>query len=308
MAPTLAAKKRKIIMIPGQGFQYKNMGRRMVKKYPIAEKHYEIAKDKTGLFMDQLLMDPNAKWTLLSILAGCVTFACAQIEVRRELEEEKGLEPRIIQEEDEELYWAGFSAGMYGGFPGSGALEFDKLMELIARRAECLSKIVYDKPCMMKIVGRFAELEQILLEHGVEKALEHAHDIVMVGGNPGDIEVVHRIIIDMGINAKPVKGVVAPFHTRAYKWIAQHIFSPVLKRTPFKIPKYGRIISNVTADALSGDPKELRKDLTDQLWNPVRWALMMEKWAYNIMPHPYSPSAKIKNPNAPETLAIAMGP
>ncbi|MCK4670402.1 MAG: ACP S-malonyltransferase [Nanoarchaeota archaeon] len=308
VVPTLAAKKRKIVMIPGQGFQYKNMGKRMCNKYPVAEKHYEIAKNTTGLSMDQLLMNPKAKWTLLSILAGCVTFSCAQIVVRKELETEKGIEPRITQDEDEELYWAGLSAGMYPGIYASGALSnFKKFMELIAQRAECMSKISYDKPCMMKIVGRFAELEEILLKSGVEKALEHAHDIVMVGGEPEQIETAHKIIVDMGVNAKPIKGVVSPFHTRAYKWIAQRIFSPVLRRTQFKIPKDGRIISNVTAEALSGDPEELRIDLTDQLWHPVRWALMMERWAYNLMPHPYA-GAKIKNPNAPETLAIAMGP
>jgi [acyl-carrier-protein] S-malonyltransferase len=307
--PTKEIKKRKIIMIPGQGFQYKNMGRRMCQKFPVAEEHYEKAREKTGLSMDQLMMDPNSPQSLLSILAGCVAFSCAQIAVRRELEDTQGLEPRICaEEENEELYWAGFSAGMYGGILGSGALDFDNLMELIARRAECMSKIVYDKPCMLKIVGRFAELEQILLKYGVEKALEHAHDIVMAGGEPSDVEIAHKIIVDMGVNAKPVKGVVAPFHTRAYKWIAQRVFAPVLRRVPFRVPREGRIISNVTTDALTGDPKELRRDLADHLWHPVRWAQIVERWAYCLREHPYTPGAKIRTPNSPETLAIVLGP
>lgn len=301
--------KRKLVLIPGQGFQYKNMGRRMVKKFPVAEKHYEIAKEKTGLSMDQLMMEPKSKQSLLSILAGCIAFSCAQIAVRKKLEEEKGLEPRICAGENEELYWAGFSAGMYPGIYASGALDdFEKFMELIAQRAECMSRIKYDRPCMMKIQGRFAELEQILREYGVEKALEHAHDIVMVGGEPPDVETAHRIIVDMGVNAKPIKGVVAPFHTRAYKWIAERMFWPVVKRVPFRRPTEGKIISNVTAEALTGDPKELKKDLAEQLWNPVVWAQIMERWAYNLMPHPYTPGARVKKPNSPQTIALALGP
>ena len=263
--------------------------------------------------MEQLWMDPNTKQTPQSILTGCVTFTCAQIAVRRHLEQNEGLEPRVMSETDAEVMWAGFSAGMYPGTWASGALRnYKKFIGLVQKRADCMGMISFDDPCMMKIEGNVARIEKILQECGIEISLDHDDDIVMVGGYPDDIERAHKTIIEIGdvvgdVNAKKIEGVKGPYHTRAFEWVAKYIFKPILRKVRFRRPKQGTLISNVTADALSGRPKELKVDLTQQLYKRVRWKDMMKRWAFNLTPDPET-GDYIPNQEPVDVLAVALGP
>lgn len=243
----------KIVMFPGQGSQFKGMGKDLFTKYP-EETH--LASRILGYDMEELCVrDPRKELgkTAFTQPALYVVNAFAYYE---------------WQKNNRADYLVGHSLGEYNALLAAGAFDFETGLRLVQKRGALMAAA--SGGGMAAVLGHKVEDVRALLLQGGYTDIDIANfntptQIVVAG--PQD--AIDRLVKDFdarGIKIIPLF-VSAPFHSR-YMQPAAEEFSSFLHQfsfAPLQVP----VIANVTAQPY--EDNKIRQLLASQVANSVQW-------------------------------------
>jgi trans-AT polyketide synthase/acyltransferase/oxidoreductase domain-containing protein len=243
----------KVIMFPGQGAQYKGMGKDLFEKY---KDKMEIASNILGYDLEELcLKDP-----------------------KRELNKTEFTQPALFVvnalKYDEQFassqadYFIGHSLGEYNALLAAGAFDFETGVRIVQKRGELMGEA--SGGSMAAVLG----LDEIALKEKLKEGGHHTIDIanfntptqVVVSG-PED--AINQLVKDFDRqNIKIIQLLVtAPFHSR-YMQSAVEEFNDFIHKLEFnrlKVP----VISNVTARSYA--QHQIKDLLSKQIASSVQW-------------------------------------
>ncbi len=250
-------------VFPGQGSQYRGMGRQMAEVYPIAQETFERADAALGFPLSRLCFEGDEEElkrtenTQPAILT--VSFACYRVL------EQAGVRPDFV---------AGHSLGEYTALCAAGSLAFEEAVVLVRRRGQYMQEAVpLGQGAMAAILGASAEIvERVCREaaHGqvCAPANFNSPQQIVIAGHTAAVERAIALARERGARRAVLLPVSAPFHCALMR-PAEERLAEDLARVAFAdltIP----LVNNVDA-ALITSGEAARDGLRRQVSRPVRW-------------------------------------
>lgn len=245
----------KAILFPGQGAQFKGMGKRFFGFYPGLT---QLASDITGCDIKELcLNDPGSRLSQTQYTQPAIYTVNAFAHFEREHEGDAKPD-----------FFCGHSVGEYNALLAAGAFDFETGLRLVAKRGQLMAAAASGG--MTAVLGLTADRLRGFLQQqgldGLDLANYNTATQIVVAGKPEAISEANRAFLRNNIASVPLN-VSAPFHSRYMKGAAAE-FDGFVKQFAFselKIP----VIANVT-----GRPYEkgsIARNLSDQIASPVLW-------------------------------------
>ncbi|WP_199185071.1 ACP S-malonyltransferase [Aquimarina sp. I32.4] len=247
---------KKVIMFPGQGSQYRGMGKDLFKSY----KNKVIrASDILGYDLEELcLKDPNKELSKTQFTQPALYVINALSYYQ------KG--------EVNADYLIGHSLGEYNALLAAEAFDFETGLRLVKRRGELMAEA--SGGGMAAVLGLNAKALQDKLEEGKYNQIDIANfntpSQIVIAGPQNEINRVIKDFDYQNIKIIPLF-VTAPFHSR-YMNSAAEEFSFFLKNYEFS-PLKTTVISNVTG--LPYQNNNISELLSKQISSPVHWINMI---------------------------------
>ena len=240
-----------VYLFPGQGSQYKGMGKDLFPKYP---KESQLASEILGYNLEELcLQDPGRK-----LVQTQYTQPALYVFNHLQYMEKKGHPDFLI----------GHSLGEYNALLAAGVYDFETGLRLVQKRGELMAAA--SGGSMAAVLGlSVEELKQRLQDGGyttVDIANYNTPTQLVLSGIKEDVAKVVDDFSAQKIRIIPLN-VSAPFHSR-YMQPAVEEFTRFLEEFSFgetKIP----VIANVTARPYEND--NIAKLLSLQIASPVQW-------------------------------------
>ncbi len=249
-------------IFPGQGSQYKGMGKVILSKYEEGYNYLKEAQKILNMDLEYLLFEAddevlkdteNAQITIL--LTSYIHFKYL---------EKNGLTPDYV---------AGNSLGEYSALLCANSLAFEDALILIRERARTMKKFIVNlKGVQVAILNlRLDDIEKIVSD------LQNKGIINIAGYNSKTqiiLSLEENILEDLKNLVSEKKGRLIilktslPFHSSLMKKTEDE-FSKILIKFNFLDPKFG-FISSVTNQEIS-DGNLIKKVLLNQITRPVRW-------------------------------------
>ena len=248
----------KAILFPGQGAQFKGMGKGLFEAYP---EETALASDILGYPIENLCLndsDNKLRQTAYTQPALFVVNALAYYALR-----DDAAAPLQID------YVAGHSLGEYNALLAAGAFDFATGVKLVQKRGELMGSATGGG--MAAVLGMPAsKVTQLLREHQIDSidlANFNTPTPFVIAGPLSDIERATALFGREGVQCLPLN-VSAPFHSRYMKEV-QRQYTRHLGQFTFQPPRLP-VIANATARPYgSGDVAQL---LGDQIANSVLWS------------------------------------
>jgi acyl transferase domain-containing protein/pimeloyl-ACP methyl ester carboxylesterase len=250
-----------VMMFPGQGSQYTNMGRDLAQAWPRFKRHYEKALNAFQQRFDldlTLALDgvesecgPLLNSTLYTQPAlFCVEWALAQSLL------ESGLKPAAIM---------GHSIGEIAAATVAGVFRFDDAVHLVYHRARVMQSA---RPGIMLAVRAPREKLQGLLPQSLNLCVINSNEACVVGGERADVDAFMPVLKAKGIAFKALDTSHA-FHSAMMDEVLDE-FHKAIQNVPRQKPTLP-IISTVTGRMLSDDEATSLKYWVDQIRQPVNF-------------------------------------
>jgi trans-AT polyketide synthase/acyltransferase/oxidoreductase domain-containing protein len=244
---------KKVIMFPGQGSQYKGMGKGLFEKYP---KMIENASKILGYDLERLcLEDPHKE-------LGKTQFtqpALYTVNALKYMDQYGNTLPE---------YFIGHSLGEYNALLASGAFDFETGLKLVKKRGELMAAA--SGGGMAAVLGLNKEELRNKLDEGnydkIDIANYNTPKQIVIAGQQVEIKKVVRDFDQQEIKIIPLL-VNAPFHSR-YMKSAEEEFRAFLENFEFNSLKTA-VISNVSARPYKSG--QITKQLSKQISSPVQW-------------------------------------
>lgn len=248
-------------VFPGQGSQFKGMGKDLYEKSEAAKQMFKRADEVVGFGLSNIMFegtDEELKQTKVTQPAVFLhsVIGAALIE---------NFKPAMV---------AGHSLGEFSALVANRALAFEDALKLVSIRAQAMQKACELVPSTMAAVLGYASDEQ------VQAICKEINDEVVVAANynaPGQL-VISGSIKGIDIAAEKLKAagvkrvlklpVGGAFHSPLME-PARKELADAIHNTPFADPVCP-IYQNVTAKAES-NPALIKENLIAQLTAPVKW-------------------------------------
>lgn len=245
----------KAVVFPGQGSQFKGMGKELFDEFP---EYVKIADEILGYSIKTLCVeDPNKllSTTAYTQPALYVVNALAYLHLK-------------AKQGDKIDYFAGHSLGEFTALFASGAFTFEQGLRLVKKRAQLMSTA--KNGAMAAIIGidhfKVNEVLGALDIINVDVANYNSPNQTVVSGLAHDIDTAQSIFESQGAIFIKIP-VSAAFHSKYMKPI-EHAFADYLQQFTFAsltVP----VISNVTGRPYQQD--KIAEQLVKQLSSPVQW-------------------------------------
>lgn len=252
--------KKVIYVFPGQGSQYRGIGKDLMPRFESARRTYEEAADVLGYDIAALSFeDPSDRINLTRYTQPVLlTHHMACLRAYREIANDT-LVPDAA---------AGHSLGEYSALVVAGTLPFSTALTLVKKRGE--------------LMGEFGEGEMSALPADLDTARGWADRYfcgigginlpaqTVVAGAATDLDALETAFIEENPRKRPVRlKTEGAFHTY-YMVEAARRFRVALDAADMSPPEIG-VLSNYAGGYHDADPGLIRARLFFQLFHPVNW-------------------------------------
>ncbi|NHA02807.1 ACP S-malonyltransferase [Mucilaginibacter sp. HC2] len=243
----------KVVMFPGQGSQYKGMGKELFNSF---KQETLMASDILGYDLEELcIKDPNKQLNRTDFTQPALYVVNAFAYYAN-------------QPHSRPSYLIGHSLGEYNALLAAEAFDFKTGLKLVKRRGELMAAA--SGGGMAAVLGHKAEVvQQMLLDGGytdIDIANFNTSTQIVIAGPQHTIDRVVEDFEAQSIKIIPLV-VSAPFHSR-YMQPAAVEFNNFLQNFQF-LPLQIPVISNVTANPYTNE--EVSTLLARQIVSSVRW-------------------------------------
>lgn len=258
-------------VFPGQGSQFVGMGKDIYENNDLARKEYDkIFKNlsfdlKTAMFDGPEELLKKTKYTQPAIVAMSL--------ILDKLLKEKGIYPDFV---------AGHSVGEYAAIGSAGFLNLDEAVKLTSFRGEAMNEIAEKvNGGMAAIIGMPSEkiIELLKTVKGVVEAVNfNEPKQTVIAGDKDSIEKSCELLKENGARRALLLPVSGPFHSSLMKPAGEKLKKEI-ENYEFKDTKI-KLVANTTAEIISTG-NELKEEIYNQSFGPVRWVEAIEKLKEN---------------------------
>jgi [acyl-carrier-protein] S-malonyltransferase len=256
--------KRIAFLFPGQGSQYKGMGKHLYENFSAARECFEEAGDALGMDLKSLCFEGDVKELTKTENTQPALLTCS-VATYRVFSNEIAKPP---------LYFAGHSLGEVSALTCAGGIAFHDAVKIVRKRGELMSRAVSPG---LGIMAAILGVDSHLVEEVCEDiSSDECFSVVanynsplqtVISGHVRTVEKAGVMLEKMG--AKVVfLNVSAPFHSPLMKQTVNAFKEELLKYDycDFRYP----VLSNVDATPYF-NASAIIDNLLNQLVMPVRW-------------------------------------
>jgi [acyl-carrier-protein] S-malonyltransferase len=255
-------------VFPGQGSQAVGMGRDLYDNVPSARAAIDAADKALGLPLSQLFFNGPEDDLRQTINAqpALMTVAYACLEAAREINGDKLPQPAFL---------AGHSLGEYTALAVAGVIDFTTAVKLARERGRLMHEAGQKQAGAMAAVLGLEEdkLAGICQETDTIMANVNCPGQIVISGAAENIKKALEMATAAGASRVVALQVSGAFHSPLMIPAVEGM-RKYLDETEFKAPTIP-VIGNVTGRPLA-DGAAVRKELIDQLTNPVQWQRTIE--------------------------------
>lgn len=247
----------KAIIFPGQGAQFKGMGKDVFPRYP---ELVTAASDILGYSITALCLDDPAGQLAKTQYTQPALFVVNALHYLQHQERHgESARPDFV---------AGHSLGEYNALLAAGVFSFETGVRLVKKRGELMGAA--RDGGMAAVIGGSADGVRAILAaeglDGVDVANYNAPSQTVIAGPKEALARAEAAFSAQGLRCV-ILNVSAAFHSR-FMQPAQAEFARFLEQCTFAAPRIP-VIANVTARPY--DPAEIAATLVRQIASPVRW-------------------------------------
>ena len=250
-------------VFPGQGSQFRGMGKEHYETSVFAKKLFEQANDLLGFRISDIMFngtDEDLKQTNVTQPAVFLHSIVAY---------------RTIESASPDMV-AGHSLGEFSALVANGTLSFEDALQLVAIRAKAMEKACEIKASTMAAVLNLSDekVEAICAEvqketgEVVVAANYNCPGQLVISGSIKGIDIACERMKAAGAKRAMVLPVGGAFHSPLME-PARKELKAAIEATKFHNPTCA-VYQNVVARAVM-DKNEIQQNLIDQLTSPVRW-------------------------------------
>jgi trans-AT polyketide synthase, acyltransferase and oxidoreductase domains len=247
---------RSVALFPGQGSQFRGMGRDLFARYPGL---VQQANDILGFSVEQLCLEDPAGGLLQTQWTQPALFVVNALSWQEKFGDSGGVPDAA----------AGHSLGEFNALVAAGVFDFATGLALVKKRGELMGR--QSGGGMAAVIGLNADQVCKLLDEFAFDTLDIANynspEQVVISGPKRDIEDAAAVFAEIAKSRYVVLGVGGAFHSR-YMREAREEFAALLGSVQFRPPRFP-VISNVSARPYT--EADLRASLASQISSPVRW-------------------------------------
>ena len=247
-------------IFPGQGSQYRGIGKDLYENYESARNIYHQASEILGYDLVELSFSDQKGQISLTRYTQPVLFTHQTVcfTIFNELTDNKHAPDLLV----------GHSLGEYTALVAAGSISFKDGLELVRKRGELMSN--YGSGSMLALPFNQVESASFAEDFGCQVATINIQQQTVVGGTDSNIDQLQEHISTLYPKKRTVKlDTEGAFHTDLMKDAADE-FKTILERTnfgPLNVP----VLSNYSADIHPQDGSSTADLLYQQLYKPVNW-------------------------------------
>ena len=249
-----------LLIFPGQGSQYRGIGKDLFDAFDTVRHLYEEASDTLGYDLARLSFeDPEDQIHLTRYTQPVLlTHAIACLRIFNE-QTDYSVNPKAA---------AGHSLGEYSALVAAGALKFADALRLVNERGRLMSELGEGEMEALPLV--LEDAKELAEQHYCAVAACNLPDQTVVGGKASDLNSLVETFEEQfpGKRSSRLKTEGA-FHT-FYMIGAALEFRTALENTVWQSPSMS-VLSNTTGRFHDPNPDGIRAALFSQLFNPVLW-------------------------------------
>jgi [acyl-carrier-protein] S-malonyltransferase len=261
-------------IFPGQGSHFVGMGKDLYDAVRAARRVYDQADAALGFAFSDLCFNGPAEALTDTVnqQPALLTTSMAILAALRDAGKER----------QAPAYVAGHSLGEYSALVAAGALEFADAVRLVRERGRLMKAAGDETPGAMAAVLNMDDsvLESVCAEAsrqtggpGVVCANYNSPGQVVVSGERSALEAASALAKERGARRVIPLAVSIASHSPLMAGAARE-FSRYVQATPFSTAKIP-VVANVTGRPIF-TAEEIRRELVDQLTNPVRWTASVQ--------------------------------
>jgi [acyl-carrier-protein] S-malonyltransferase len=259
----------KAYVFPGQGSQYKGMGKDLYEQSDMAKKMFHHANNLLGFPLSQVMFegsDEDLKQTRVTQPAVFLHSVISAYLV-------ENFKPDMV---------AGHSLGEFSALVAIGALRFEEGLQLVNLRAQAMQKACELTSSTMAAVIGYESDEQVekicaeIKDEIVVPANYNAPGQLVISGSVAGIDIAMEKLKAAGVRRVIKLPVGGAFHSPLME-PARKELEKAIAQTAFYAPTCP-IYQNVSAKAET-NPDLIRQNLVQQLTSPVKWTQTIRQMA-----------------------------